>query len=284
MTADTTEKRANPTADTLAKIDQWMQRLADETDQAAHSADLTRYLTTLSHFYTYSAHNCALIAIQRPTATCVAGYRAWQGMGRQVVKGAKGIAILCPAPIKGKTEAGDDAVIALRFRTGWVFDQADTEGADLPALTVHAVEGDRYDALLSHLTAIATRGGLSVAFKPRLVQDANGVSYGDGRIELKQGNPAGNLCKTLIHEWAHERVHRAEERRTFSTQQVECQAESIAYCVCAALSIPCPNTPTYLALYKVSRATLAANLDAIRAGVAALMEEIAPALAAALAA
>ncbi len=50
------------------------------------------------------------------------------------------------------------------------------------------------------------------------------------------------------------------------------------YCVCAALAIPTPNTPAYLALYKVSRATLAANLNAIRAGVAALMEEIAPAL------
>ena len=232
-----TETRANPTADILAKIDQWMQRLADETDQAAHSAELTRYLTTLSRFYTYSAHNCALIAMQRPDAHRVAGYRAWQAMGRQVKKGVKGIAILCPAPIKGKTDAGDDAVIALRFRTGWVFDLADTEGDDLPALTVHAVAGDRYDALLGHLTAIATRGGLSVAFKPRLVQDANGVSYGDGRIALKQGNPTGNLCKTLIHEWAHERVHRAEERRTFTTQQAECQAESIAYCVCAALSI-----------------------------------------------
>jgi len=273
-----TETRANPTADNLVKIDQWMQRLADETDQVAQSAELTRYLTTLSRFYTYSAHNCALIAMQRPDAVRVAGYRAWQALGRQVKKGAKGIAILCPAPIKGKTDAGDDAVIALRFRTGYVFDQADTEGADLPALTVHAVEGDRYDALLGHLTAIATRSGLSVAFKPRLVQDANGVSYGDGRIALKQGNPAGNLCKTLIHEWAHERVHRAEERRTFTTQQVECQAEAVAYCVCQALDIPTPNTPTYLALYKVSRATLAANITAIRAGVAALMEEITPAL------
>jgi len=56
------------------------------------------------------------------------------------------------------------------------------------------------------------------------------------------------------------------------------------YGVCAALSIPTPNTPTYLALYKVSRATLAANLTVIRAGVAALMEEIAPALDAARAA
>ncbi len=283
MTAETTT-HANPTAAHLAKIDEWMQRLADETDQAAQGAELTRYLTTLSRFYTYSAHNCALIAMQRPDATRVAGYRAWQALGRQVKKGAKGIAILCPAPIKGKTEQGDDAVIALRFRTGWVFDQADTDGADLPALTVHAVAGDRYDALLRQLIEIAERGGLSVTFKPRLIQNANGVSYGDGRIELKEGNPAGNLCKTLIHEMCHERMHRAEERRTFTTQQAECQAEAVAYGVCAALAIPCPNTPTYLALYKVSRATLAANLNAIRAGVAALMEEIAPALDAARAA
>jgi len=274
MTAETT----NPTADNLAKIDQWMQRLADETDQAAHSAELTRYLTTLSRFYSYSAHNCALIAMQRPDATRVAGYRAWQALGRQVNKGAKGIAILCPAPIKGKTDAGDEAVIALRFRTGYVFDQEDTTGADLPALTVHAVEGDRYDALLRQLIEIAERDGLRVTFKDRLVWNANGVSYGDGRIELKQGNPAGNLCKTLIHEMCHEKMHGAAERRTFTTQQAECQAEATAYCVCAALAIPCPNSPTYLALYKVSRATLAANLTAIRAGVAALMEEIAPAL------
>jgi len=280
MTTENAENRTNPTANNLAKIDQWMQRLADETDQAAQSAELTRYLTTLSRFYTYSAHNCALIAMQRPDAHRVAGYRAWQAMGRQVTKGAKGIAILCPAPIKGKTDAGDDAVIALRFRTGWVFDLADTDGDDLPVLTVHAVEGERYDTLLRQLIESAERGGLSVTFKDRLVWDANGVSYGDGRIELKQGNPAGNLCKTLIHEICHEKMHRAEERRTFTTQQVECQAEAAAYCLCTALDIPTPNTPTYLALYKVSRPVLAANVDAIRAGVAAIMGEIAPLVAA----
>ena len=133
-TTEPAEGRANPTNPTaanLAKIDQWMQRLADETDQAAHGAELTRYLQTVSRFYSYSAHNCALIAMQRPDATRVAGYRAWQALGRQVVKGAKGIAILCPAPIKGRNDAGDEAVIALRFRTGWVFDtlSRDSNGA-----------------------------------------------------------------------------------------------------------------------------------------------------------
>jgi len=128
------------------------------------------------------------------------------------------------------------------------------------------------------MIAVAERGGLSVAFKDRLVWDANGLSHGDGRIELKEGNPTGNLCKTLVHEIAHERMHGAEERRTFTTQQAECQAEAVAYCVCQALGVPTPNTPTYLALYNVSRPVLAANLDAIRAGVVALLGEIAPAL------
>ncbi len=267
---------ATVAADQLSHVDALLQRLADETDHAAQSAELTRYLQALSRFYTYSARNCLLIVAQRPDAVRVAGYRVWQSLGRQVKKGSKGIAILCPAPLKGKTDAGDDAVIALRFRTGYVFDVEDTDGEDLPALTVHAVEGGRYDDLLTQLVTLAERGGLSVTFKKRLIQDANGVSYGDGRIELKEGNPTGNLCKTLVHEIAHERMHRATERATFITQQVECQAEAVAYCVCQALTIPTPNTPTYLALYGVSRDVLTANLDAIRAGVTTLMGEIAP--------
>jgi hypothetical protein len=276
MTAETAEKRANPTADTLAKIDAWMQRLADETDQAAQSAELTRYLTTLSRFYTYSARNCILIAVQRPDATRVAGYRAWQALGRQVKKGAKGIAILCPAPITAKTDDGEAITVALRFRTGYVFDVADTEGGDLPEVTVHAVTGARYDALLRQLVGVAERGGLRVRFLHRLPDDANGMSYGDGRIDLCANRPDGNMCKTLIHEIAHERLHGVTERATFTTQQLECQAEAVAYGVCQALAVPCPNTPTYLALYRIDRATLAANLDAIRAGVAALIQEITP--------
>jgi len=276
MTAETTEKRTNPTAAHLAEIDQWMQRLADETDHAAQSAELTRYLQTVSRFYAYSAHNCMLIAMQRPDAARVAGYRAWQALGRQVKKGAKGIAILCPAPIRAKTDEGDTVTVALRFRTGYVFDVADTEGEPLPEVTVHAVRGARYDALLRQLIGVAARGGLRVRFLHRLPDDANGISYGDGRIDLCANRPDGNMCKTLIHEIAHERLHGVTERTTFTTRQLECQAEAVAYGVCQALAVPCPNTPTYLALYRIDRATLAANLDAIRAGVATLMQEIAP--------
>ena len=37
--------------------------------------------------------NQLLILAQRPDATTVAGYRAWQSLGRQVLRGAKGIGI-----------------------------------------------------------------------------------------------------------------------------------------------------------------------------------------------
>ncbi len=149
---------------------------------------------------------------------------------------------------------------------------ADTEGAALPDVTVHAVAGDRYDALLRQLVGIAERGGLSVRFLHRLPGDANGISHGDGRIDLCANRPDGNMCKTLIHEIAHERMHGAAE----PAGRVPGRGRRVLR-VSGAHHIPTPNTPTYLALYRIDRATLAANLDAIRAGVATLMHEIAPA-------
>ena len=120
-------------AERLAQIDAWLEHLATETDHAAHGAEITRYLRVLARFHRYSAHNCMLIVMQRPDATHVAGYRAWQALGRQIKKGAKGIAILCPVPIHDKEKAKDDpdAVIALRFRVGYVFDtlSRDSNGA-----------------------------------------------------------------------------------------------------------------------------------------------------------
>ena len=55
-----------------------------------------QYLQTMSKFHRYSFNNALLIAMQRPDATLVTGYRNWQTMGRQVKKGEKGITILAP--------------------------------------------------------------------------------------------------------------------------------------------------------------------------------------------
>lgn len=63
----------------------------------------TEYLKTMSKFYNYSFNNTVLIALQRPEATLVAGYSAWQkNFHRQVKKGEKGIQIIAPSQRKEK--------------------------------------------------------------------------------------------------------------------------------------------------------------------------------------
>lgn len=64
-----------------------------------------QWLTTMSRFHDYSLNNTILIAMQKPDATLVAGYTAWQKQfGRQVNKGEKGIRILAPTPYKQKVK------------------------------------------------------------------------------------------------------------------------------------------------------------------------------------
>ena len=53
------------------------------------------YLRTMSQFHNYSFNNTLLIAMQKPDATLVAGYQAWQKkFKRQVRRGEKAIQIL----------------------------------------------------------------------------------------------------------------------------------------------------------------------------------------------
>ena len=58
----------------------------------------------------YSINNQLLIALARPDATYVCGFRAWLQLGYQVRKGEKAIWILAPMPIKrrGDADQADD--------------------------------------------------------------------------------------------------------------------------------------------------------------------------------
>jgi len=59
----------------------------------------------MSKFHNYSFNNTLLITMQKPEATLVAGYQAWQKkFNRHVKRGEKGIQIIAPAPIREKQE------------------------------------------------------------------------------------------------------------------------------------------------------------------------------------
>ena len=66
-----------------------------------NSEKYKEYLRVMSQFHHYSFNNTLLIAMQRPDATLVAGYQAWEKkFNRHVMKGEKGIQIIAPAPVR----------------------------------------------------------------------------------------------------------------------------------------------------------------------------------------
>lgn len=58
--------------------------------EQGRSETLIQFLAFQARFHNYSFRNCMLIAIQRPDATFVAGFRRWRELGRFVRKGEKG--------------------------------------------------------------------------------------------------------------------------------------------------------------------------------------------------
>src|SRR5487761_1763349 len=87
-----TSQRDNPTQQLIKQaVDYLIEQL-----EAGKSETLTAYLNAMARFHSYSFGNILQIARQRPTATRVAGIRAWNELGRFVKKGEKGIQILAP--------------------------------------------------------------------------------------------------------------------------------------------------------------------------------------------
>src|ERR1035437_2749316 len=124
----------NPTTANIARIDEWLDHLANEVDVAAHSDALTRYFETLARFWNYSARNCYLIAIQMPTATRVASRKTWESLGRTIKRDQwrSSVQILCPHFRKElDKESGEKRDVLTGFSTGYVFDVGQTEGAQL---------------------------------------------------------------------------------------------------------------------------------------------------------
>ena len=118
------------------RMQQALTLLEEGIGSILDSESFARYLRAMSRFHHYSAHNVALILAQRPEATRVAGYRAWQRLGRQVRKGEKGLVILVPLVkrIRSEPDGGDseqeesEERIVTRFGVGYVFDVAQTDG------------------------------------------------------------------------------------------------------------------------------------------------------------
>jgi hypothetical protein len=243
-------------------------KLLIEQLETGHSEALTNYLTAMSRFHNYSFGNILEIARQMPTATRVAGFWTWKNLGRSVNAGAKGIRILAPiVGVKRKPDAEAEKDITkqntraiLGFRNAYVFDISQTNGIDLPAL--HEVSGDPGENI-DRLAAFLKGQGIGLSYNDRIAP-ALGMSYG-GRIVLLPGQTKAEEFSTLVHETAHEMLHKAE-RRTATTKTVrETEAEAVAFVVGKAVGLVNGSASAdYINLYHGNASLLAESLEVIQ--------------------
>lgn len=248
------------------------QSLADLEAALAQgkSEAMTRYLDMLSRFHKYSFGNVMMILAQFPSATRCAGFQAWRSLGRYVKKGEKGIAIFAPMMLKlresggageasGDDTASTDVKRVLRFRVVHVFDISQTEGESLPEPV--RVGGDP-GACITRLEQFIASKNITVEFVESL-GGAEGVSLG-GRIQVLNRLSPAERFSTLVHECAHERLHRGEDRPATKTVR-ETEAEAVAFVVCRAIGLDTGTASSdYIALYQGDTATLTASLDRIQ--------------------
>jgi N-terminal domain of anti-restriction factor ArdC len=255
-------------------------KLLIEQLEAGHSEALTNYLTAMSRFRTYSFGNVLEIARQMPAATKVAGFWTWKNLGRSVKAGQKGIRIL--APIFGTRRKKDEDAqkditkqnerVLLGFRNAYVFDVSQTTGADLPVL--QQVTGDPGENI-ERLTAFLVSKGISVSYNPNIAP-ALGMSYG-GRIAILPGQSKAEIFATLVHETAHELLHRSQ-RRTVTTKTVrETEAEAVAFVVGKAVGLVNEDaSASYIQLYKGNASLLAESLEVIQQTAAVILAALEP--------
>ena len=262
--------------------------------QALFESDAFKnYLKTLSKFHSYSLNNTILIAMQKPDATLVAGYTAWQNnFGRQVQKGETGIRILAPTPYKKKMEVavidpatgqarvnpdGSKAtelkeIMVPAFKVVNVFDVSQTDGKPIPSIGVNELTGDvrQYEVFFE---ALKRSCPVPIGFE-QIDSSAKGYYHTvDHRIALQEGMSQVQTIKTLIHEMTHEHLHSKdpkemspeEPRLTRNAKEVE--AEAVAYTVAQHYGIETSDYSfAYIAGWSAGKETpeLKASLDRIR--------------------
>jgi len=226
----------NPKTDVLERLREGVTNLTN-SDQWMQWLDIQR------RFHAYSWGNCLLIALQRPDATRIAGYRRWQEMGRHVLKGEKGIAILAPIIYRNKVDSEDAETegighgIVTAFRPAYVFDVSQTDGEPLPEVT-HRLTGSDPDGAFQSLTAVANSFGFDVELSDSLGRKNGDFQFELNRIRINESVDAAQAVKSLAHEIGHGILHGPEVRPADATRGLlELEAESVAYVVCSELGL-----------------------------------------------
>ena len=217
-----------------------LEELSTGIAELTTSETWKQYLDAQSKFYAYSPNNVMLIMLQNPYATRVAGYHAWQEMGRQVMARESALRILAPMKYKKEDVPEGEKTSEIRgFKLVPVFDISQTEGRELPDV-VGRLEGLAPEGVFASLTEFAQNLGFHVERPQSLESGANGdTTHSLGRIRVVASNSEAQQVKTLAHEIGHALLHDPEvpSSKELTRGLKELEAESTAYVICTALGM-----------------------------------------------
>jgi len=257
-----------------ARLAEVHEQLAEAVAAAATDAGWRAWLGAAARFREYSPTNQLLILLQRPGASRVAGYRVWQGLGRQVRKGERGITILAPVRRRATTtsttgEGGESTAPDSPFPAGQstaptdepgagragralvgftavtVFDLAQTDGEPLPERpAMRLAEGEAPVGLWDGLVDLVRARGFTVGGEDP--SPALGVTrYATRRVDITPDLSPAMACHVLAHELGHIAADH-EPRRDVSRGVREAEADGIAHLVTTTAGLPGHVTVDYV--------------------------------------
>ncbi|NLU83007.1 ArdC-like ssDNA-binding domain-containing protein [Rhodococcus sp. HNM0569] len=252
-----------------AKLDELHEHLTGAVEKLVSGDDWARALAFAARFRARSFSNTLLIWAQHdaayeagrvpePMPSYVAGYRQWQGLGRQVEKGQAGYMIFAPVTGRfatatpqaaeswrrlGKGEKSRPGEIVrskmIAARPAYVWDASQTSGDSIPEPpTPKLLEGEAPAGLWDGLAALVEERGFAVVRVPHegMIHDANGVTdYTAKTVAVRENMAPAAQVKTLAHELGHVLLHGPDAEDARQHRGVgEVEAESVALMVGAA--------------------------------------------------
>ncbi|CCG05692.1 tyrosine-type recombinase/integrase [Blastococcus saxobsidens] len=207
-----------------ARIAALHDQIGEQVEALTADPQWRAMLDAAAKFHTYSLGNQLLIGLQAArlgiSPTRVAGFGTWKALGRSVLKGSTGLAVLAPCTYTPKKASADLAAPApgaagepsggdadrpagarvLRgFRVAHVFDISQTEGDPLPDIVPELLTGDAPAALWDALASQIAGHGYTLTRED--CGQANGLSDPAARtVRVRPDVADAQAVKTLAHD------------------------------------------------------------------------------------
>ncbi|TSD52972.1 ArdC-like ssDNA-binding domain-containing protein [Aeromicrobium piscarium] len=251
------------------KLHELHEKLTGAVEQLVSGEDWTEALRFAARFRSRSFNNVLLIwaahleafeqgRVHAPFPTYVAGYRQWQQLGRQVMKGQPGYRIFAPVKARFASANPSDPESWRRLNRGekpragevvrrkivgskpaYVWDVSSTTGNPIPdppapRLLEGKAPAGLWDGLVVQIEA-ASFTVVRVANK-NMIRGANGMTdFAAKTVTVRTNMDDAAQAKTLCHELAHVLLHNPENEDARQHRGIgEVEAESVALMVGAA--------------------------------------------------